>query len=60
MDKVRLAPKTPAYPAITEAFQKAVLAILRDKEDVKEALENAAQDIDQHIQDHDGYQLSIQ
>jgi multiple sugar transport system substrate-binding protein len=47
-------PRTPAYPVITSAFQKAFQDI-RNGLDVEEALWRAAALIDQDIQDNRGY-----
>jgi multiple sugar transport system substrate-binding protein len=47
-------PKTPAYPIITTEFQQAFQQI-RHGADVKQVLDNAAQKIDQDIQDNQGY-----
>lgn len=47
-------PKTPAYPVITNEFQKAFQHI-RNNGDVKEALTEAALRIDQDILDNNGY-----
>jgi multiple sugar transport system substrate-binding protein len=47
-------PKTPAYPEITTAFQKAIQQI-RNGADVKQVLDQAAQRIDQDIKDNQGY-----
>jgi multiple sugar transport system substrate-binding protein len=47
-------PKTPAYPMMTTAFQKAFQQI-RNGADVKQALDQAAQSIDQDIKDNQGY-----
>lgn len=51
-------PKTPAYPVITNEFQKAFQHI-RNNGDVKEALTRAAFRIDQDIQDNNGYPFSV-
>ena len=47
-------PKTPAYPVITTVFQQAFQQI-RHGANVKQALDNAAQKIDQDIRDNQGY-----
>lgn len=47
-------PVTPAYPAITEAFQDAFAAIRRG-EDARAALEKAAARIDRDVAANDGY-----
>jgi multiple sugar transport system substrate-binding protein len=47
-------PTHPAYPIITNAFMKAFDDILNG-EDVKRALDDAADEIDQDIEDNDGY-----
>ncbi len=47
-------PITPAYPAITSAFSKAVINI-SDGANVKEELNKAVQAIDQDIKDNQGY-----
>lgn len=47
-------PKTPAYPVITNEFQKAFQHI-RNNGDVKKALTDAASRIDQDIRDNSGY-----
>jgi multiple sugar transport system substrate-binding protein len=47
-------PKTPAYPVITTEFQNAFQQ-LRNAGDVKQALDVAAQKIDQDILDNQGY-----
>lgn len=49
-------PRTPAYPVITTAFQKAFQAI-RNGADVKQALDAAARTIDQDIRDNQGYRF---
>jgi multiple sugar transport system substrate-binding protein len=49
-------PITPAYPAITTAFQTAVANIV-DGANVQAALNTATQQINQNIQDHNGYPL---
>lgn len=52
-------PITPAYPAITAAFQEAYDNI-KDGADVKEELDKAVQKIDQDIEDNNGYPLEGQ
>jgi multiple sugar transport system substrate-binding protein len=47
-------PQTPAYPAITQAFKRAVDDISQGR-DVQEALDEAAARIDRDIEDNDGY-----
>jgi len=47
-------PKTPAYPVITNEFQRAFQQI-RNNGNVKKALTSAASRIDQDIQDNNGY-----
>jgi multiple sugar transport system substrate-binding protein len=47
-------PKTPAYPVITTEFQNAFQQI-RNAGDVQQALDVAAQKIDQDILDNQGY-----
>ncbi|OLP62019.1 ABC transporter substrate-binding protein [Xaviernesmea oryzae] len=47
-------PPHPAYPAITAAYMQAVDKIF-NKGDVKQALSDAAQKIDEDIADNDGY-----
>lgn len=47
-------PRTPAYPAITFAFQRAFRDV-RDGKDVQEALTAAAAAIDRDIEDNRGY-----
>jgi len=47
-------PPHPAYPIITSSFMKAFDDILNG-EDVKSALDEAANMIDRDIEDHDGY-----
>lgn len=47
-------PKTPAYPVITSAFYQA-LQDIRNGQDVKQALTQAATIIDQDIKDNKGY-----
>jgi multiple sugar transport system substrate-binding protein len=49
-------PITPAYPAITTAFQTA-FANTRDGADVKGELDKAVQAIDQDIQNNNGYPI---
>jgi multiple sugar transport system substrate-binding protein len=49
-------PVTPAYPVITEVFAAAVQNIVTGA-DVKTELDNAVQQIDQDIQDNQGYPL---
>jgi multiple sugar transport system substrate-binding protein len=49
-------PVTPAYPVITEAFAAAVQNIVTGA-DVKAELDNAVKQIDQDIQDNQGYPL---
>ena len=51
-------PKTPAYPVITNEFQKAFQHI-RNFGDVEEALSKAAFHIDQDIQDNNGYPFTM-
>jgi multiple sugar transport system substrate-binding protein len=48
-------PATPAYPAISSAFQKASLGIIQGT-DVQTNLDNAVNAIDQDIQQHNNYQ----
>ena len=50
-------PKTPAYPVITTQFQSAFQQI-RNSADVQQALDSAAQHIDQDIRDNHGYPFS--
>ncbi len=52
-------PKTPAYPVITTAFQQAFQQV-RNGASVKQALDEAAQDIDQDIRDNQGYPFVTQ
>jgi multiple sugar transport system substrate-binding protein len=47
-------PPHPAYPAITSAFMQAVDKAFNGG-DVKQALSEAAQKIDEDIADNDGY-----
>jgi multiple sugar transport system substrate-binding protein len=47
-------PKTPAYPVITTEFQNAFQQV-RNGGNVKQALDNAANKIDQDIRDNKGY-----
>jgi len=47
-------PQTPAYPTITSAFQQAVQNIVNGA-DVQEQLNNAVEEIDQDIEDNNGY-----
>jgi multiple sugar transport system substrate-binding protein len=47
-------PQTPAYPTITTAFQEAVQNIVNGA-DVQEQLDQAVQEIDQDIEDNQGY-----
>jgi multiple sugar transport system substrate-binding protein len=47
-------PRTPAYPIISSAFERAFRRI-RNGADVKKALDEAAAVIDQDIQDNQGY-----
>lgn len=47
-------PQTPAYPTITSAFQQAVQNIVNGA-DVQEQLDNAVEEIDQDIEDNNGY-----
>lgn len=49
-------PKTPAYPAITNAFQEAFDNI-KDGADVQAELNKAVQTIDQDIEDNQGYPI---
>ncbi|MFW6151701.1 MAG: sugar ABC transporter substrate-binding protein [Verrucomicrobiota bacterium] len=50
-------PRTPAYPVITSAFQKALLDIL-DGANVKRQLDQAVRIIDADIEENDGYPMS--
>lgn len=50
-------PKTPAYPIITTVFQQAFQQI-RHGANVKQVLDNAAQEIDQDIRDNQGYRFT--
>ncbi len=47
-------PATPAYPVITNAFSDAVQNIVAGA-DVQTELDNAVQEIDQDIEDNQGY-----
>jgi multiple sugar transport system substrate-binding protein len=47
-------PRSPAYPIISSAFERAFRRI-RNGADVKKALDEAAAVIDQDIQDNQGY-----
>jgi multiple sugar transport system substrate-binding protein len=47
-------PRTPAYPVITSVFQQAFDDIVNGA-DVREVLDGAARDIDQDIEDNEGY-----
>ncbi len=47
-------PRTPAYPVITTAFQQAFQQV-RNGANVKQALDKAANTIDQDIRDNQGY-----
>jgi multiple sugar transport system substrate-binding protein len=47
-------PQTPAYPTITSAFQEAVQNIVNGA-DVQEQLDQAVEEIDQDIEDNNGY-----
>jgi multiple sugar transport system substrate-binding protein len=51
-------PRTPAYPVISNSFQKAFRAI-RDGADVKQALDEAVKKIDRDIADNKGYPDTI-
>jgi multiple sugar transport system substrate-binding protein len=50
-------PRTAAYPVITSAFQEAFDDI-RNGGDVREALQNAAETIDQDIKDNQDYRMA--
>jgi multiple sugar transport system substrate-binding protein len=47
-------PPTPAYPAVTDAFQRALSDVLAGAE-VGEALARAARAIDRDVADNRGY-----
>jgi multiple sugar transport system substrate-binding protein len=47
-------PATPAYPIISTSFERAALAI-RDGADVQDSLDDAVDNIEQDIQDNNGY-----
>jgi multiple sugar transport system substrate-binding protein len=47
-------PQTPAYPTITSAFAEAVQNIVNGA-DVQDELDDAAEEIDQDIEDNNGY-----
>jgi multiple sugar transport system substrate-binding protein len=49
-------PPTPAYPFISSAFERAVIAI-RDGADVQDSLDDAVDAIEQNIADNKGYGL---
>jgi multiple sugar transport system substrate-binding protein len=48
-------PRTPAYPAITEAFSRAFPKIMIDRAPVKATLDEAVDAIDKDLAAHDGY-----
>lgn len=48
-------PVHPAYPVITSAFANAVDHIMTGKADVRDELDNAAETIDEDIEDNAGY-----
>ncbi|WP_328870560.1 sugar ABC transporter substrate-binding protein [Streptomyces sp. NBC_00287] len=48
-------PRTPAYPAITEAFSRAFAKIVFERAPVKRALDEAVRAIDRDLAAHDGY-----
>lgn len=48
-------PRTPAYPAITEAFSRAFPKIMLDRAPVKATLDEAVAAIDKDLAAHDGY-----
>ncbi|MFG2801942.1 ABC transporter substrate-binding protein [Streptomyces pseudovenezuelae] len=48
-------PRTPAYPAITEAFSRAFPKIMIDRAPVKATLDEAVEAIDKDLAAHDGY-----
>jgi multiple sugar transport system substrate-binding protein len=47
-------PRTPAYPAITDVFQRAFQDV-RNGADVRATLDRAARTIDQDLRDNKGY-----
>lgn len=51
-------PKTPAYPVITNEFQRAFQNV-RNNGDVEETLTKAASRIDQDIRDNNGYPFTV-
>ncbi|WP_449348962.1 extracellular solute-binding protein [Streptomyces shaanxiensis] len=51
-------PRTPAYPAITEAFSRAFPKIMIDRAPVKATLDEAVEAIDRDLAAHDGYPRS--
>ncbi|MEU9171511.1 sugar ABC transporter substrate-binding protein [Streptomyces sp. NPDC048420] len=48
-------PRTPAYPAITEAFSRAFPKIMIDGAPVKATLDEAVEAVDKDLAAHDGY-----
>ncbi|WP_445027330.1 ABC transporter substrate-binding protein [Streptomyces sp. SAS_270] len=48
-------PRTPAYPAITDAFSRAFARIMLDGAPVRQALDQAVAAIDKDLAAHDGY-----
>jgi len=48
-------PRTPAYPAITDAFSRAFPKIMIDRAPVKATLDEAVEAIDKDLAAHDGY-----
>ena len=48
-------PRTPAYPAITDAFSRAFASIMLDGAPVRRTLDRAVETIDKDLAAHDGY-----
>jgi multiple sugar transport system substrate-binding protein len=51
-------PRTPAYPAITEAFSHAFAKIVLDGAPVRKTLDRAVKAIDKDLAEHGGYPSS--
>lgn len=51
-------PQTPAYPAVTQAFARAVAGVVFAGAPAKKTLDQAVEDIDKDLAAHDGYPQS--
>jgi multiple sugar transport system substrate-binding protein len=51
-------PQTPAYPELSEAFSRSVVAIVKDLRPVEPTLDRATREVERDLADHDYYKTT--